>query len=130
VACIDSLLAVFNQKQARLFSHVEALADAMDLPLPDASLAAASGEESDEEDEEDGDGTDGLSLWQGGDGDGGVAASLGPFGDEDTRQFYTRLPDLLASVRATKIAQLWCFFLFGRGCWSAQMALHPFWSLI
>jgi len=93
--------------QARLFSHVEVLADAMDLPLPDASLAAASGEESDddEEDDDDGDGTDGLSLWQGGDGDGGVAASLGPFGDEEARQFYTRLPDLLASV-GTKHAQI------------------------
>ena len=75
---------------------MEALADATDQPAPDLSLAAASGEESD--DEEEGEGAEGLSLWQGGEGDGGASAALGPFGDDESRQFYTRLPDLLASV--------------------------------
>ena len=52
----------------------------MDLPhLPEEEKAEEAG-------------TLGLIVW---DGDMGQGANLGPFDDEETRAFYTDLPDLL-----------------------------------
>jgi hypothetical protein len=65
--------------------------------------ASGSLDDSDDEDGDDEDGTGGLSLWAGLGGEaggGGAGAAGGPFGDEETRHFYTSLPDLLSSVPA------------------------------
>jgi len=75
----------------RLWQNVAALAEALDVTAPLLRLATVSADE-DSDIEEEG---EGLSLWQ---NDGKESSMLGPFGDEDSKAFYTSLPDLLASV--------------------------------
>jgi hypothetical protein len=70
-----------------LQKSVEALSDALDQPMPQL-------EEEENEDAEGG-GT-GIELWtKGGDEEGG---DYGPFDDEETRAFYSDIPDLLTTV--------------------------------
>lgn len=70
----------------QLEKSVEALADSLNQPVPHL-----------EQDDDDGQvNGGGLEVWTnaGGGGDG----DFGPFGDEETRDFYCNIPDLLATI--------------------------------
>jgi regulator of nonsense transcripts 2 len=70
-----------------LKKSVEALSDVLDQPMPQL--------EEEESEEAEGGGV-GVELWTKGDEDG--AADYGPFDDEETRAFYSDIPDLLTTI--------------------------------